>query len=134
LDVYNIFVYETFVLLTNIAISLYSTPNQELMNTTIYKTSDYLTTDEIHRMIRYFRKVGNIRMSLLIEFGIKTLLRYSDLSRITWNDVLGKDTLIVSEIKTKKRREITLGRTLRERIESVYNELKTPNTNDLLFH
>jgi integrase len=112
------------MLLTNIAISLYSTPNQELMNTTIYKTSDYLTTDEIHRMIRYFRKVGNIRMSLLIEFGIKTLLRYSDLSRITWNDVLGKDTLIVSEIKTKKRREITLGRTLRERIESVYNELK----------
>ena len=122
------------MLLTNIVISLYSTPNQELMNTTIYKTSDYLTTDEIHRMIRYFRKVGNIRMSLLIEFGIKTLLRYSDLSRITWNDVLGKDTLIVSEIKTKKRREITLGRTLRERIESVYNELKTPNTNDLLFH
>ena len=101
------------------------------MNTTIYKTSDYLTTDEIHRLIRYFRKVGNIRMSLLIEFGVKTLLRYSDLSRITWNDVLGKDTLIVSEIKTKKRREITLGRTLRERIESVYNELKTPNTNDL---
>ena len=42
------------------------------MNTTIYKTSDYLTTDEIHRMIRYFRKVGNIRMSLLIEFGVKT--------------------------------------------------------------
>ena len=122
------------MLLTNIAISLYSTLNQELMNTTIYKTSDYLTTDEIHRMIRYFRKVGNIRMSLLIEFGIKTLLSYSDLSRITWNDVLGKDTLIVSEIKTKKRREITLGRTLRERIESVYNELKTPNTNDLLFH
>ena len=122
------------MLLTNITISLYSTPNQELMNTTIYKTSDYLTTDEIYRMIRYFRKVGNIRMSLLIEFGIKTLLRYSDLSRITWNDVLGKDTLIVSEIKTKKRREITLGRTLRERIESVYNELKTPNTNDLLFH
>ena len=58
------------MLLKNIAISLYSTPNQELMNTTIYKTSDYLTTDEIHRMIRYFRKVGNIRMSLLIEFGI----------------------------------------------------------------
>jgi len=56
------------------------------------------------------------------------------LSRITWNDVLDKDTLIVLEIKTKKLREIKLGRTLRERIEIVYNELKTPNTNDLLFH
>ena len=30
-------------------------------------------------------------MCLLIEFGVKTLLRYSDLSRIQWNDIIGKD-------------------------------------------
>ena len=129
-----IFKNENICIFSNIVISLQYQENQEVMTTSIYKTSDYLTTDEIHRLIRYFKKLGNLRMCLLIEFGVKTLLRYSDLSRITWNDVLDKDTLIVSEIKTKKRREITLGRTLRERIESVYNELKTPNTNDLLFH
>jgi len=50
------------------------------MTTSIYKTSDYLTTDEILRLIRYFKKLGNHRMCLLIEFGVKTLLRYSDLS------------------------------------------------------
>ena len=58
------------------------------MNTTKYTTSDYLTTDEINRLIRYFNRTGNPLMGLLIEFGVKTLLRYSDLSRVSWNDIL----------------------------------------------
>lgn len=104
------------------------------MTTTKYTTSDYLTTDEILRLIRYFRKMGNTQMSLLIEFGVKTLLRYSDLSRIRWSDVLGMDTLTLNEKKTKKRREISIGRTLGERIEIVYNELGNPNTEEFLFN
>jgi len=105
----------------------------ERMTTTKNKTSDYLTTDEILRLIRYFKKLGNHRMVLLIEFGIKTLLRYSDISRITWSDVLGKETLILNEKKTNKRREITIGRTLKESIIISYNELKHPNKEELIF-
>ena len=104
------------------------------MTTSKYTTSDYLTTDEIHRLIRCFNKMGNHQMELLIEFGVKTLLRYSDLSRITWSDVLGKDTLILNEKKTQKRREVTLGKSIREKIEVVYNQLKSPNKNDLIFN
>jgi integrase len=107
--------------------------NQEVMTTSIYKTSDYLTTDEIHRLIRYFKKLGNIRMCLLIEFGVKTLLRYSDLSRIKWVDIVGKDTLILNEKKTNKRREITIGNTLKDSIEITYNELKQPNKEEFVF-
>ncbi len=103
------------------------------MTTTIYKTSDYLNSDELHRLIRYFKKLGNIRMCLLIECGVKTLLRYSDLSRIKWIDVIGKDTLILNEKKTGKRREISIGKTLRESIETSYNELKQPNKEELVF-
>ena len=103
------------------------------MTSTIYKTSDYLSTDELHRLIRYFKKLGNLRMCLLIEFGVKTLLRYSDLSRIQWNDIIGKDTLILNEKKTGKRREISIGKTLRESIETSYNELKQPNKEELVF-
>ena len=106
---------------------------QTIMTTTIYKTSDYLSTDELHRLIRYFKKLGNLRMCLLIEFGVKTLLRYSDLSRIQWNDIIGKDTLILNEKKTGKRREISIGKTLRESIETSYNELKQPNKEELVF-
>lgn len=104
------------------------------MTTTLYKTSDYLTTDEILRLIRYFKKLGNLRMCLLIEFGVKTLLRYSDLNRIKWSDIVGKETLILNEKKTNKRREITLGKTLRESIQNTYNELKLPNPEELVFH
>lgn len=104
------------------------------MTTSKYTTSDYLTPDEINRLIRYFKRMGNPIMGLLIEFGVKTLLRYSDLSRITWSDVLSKDTLILNEKKTNKRREITLGKTLRERIETSYKELKIPNREDLVFN
>lgn len=103
------------------------------MTTTKYTTSDFLTTDEILRLIRYFRKLGNPQMCLLIEFGVKTLLRYSDLSRIKWVDVLGKDTLILNEKKTNKRREITIGQTLRGKIEMVYKELGNPNKEELIF-
>jgi integrase len=105
----------------------------ERMTTTKNKTSDYLTTDEILRLIRYFKKLENHRMVLLIEFGIKTLLRYSDISRITWSDVLGKESLILNEKKTNKRREITIGRTLRDSILTSYKELKHPNKEELIF-
>lgn len=104
------------------------------MTTTKFTTSDYLTTDEIHRLIRYFKRLGNHQMGLLIEFGVKTLLRYSDLSRIRWSDVLGKETLLLNEKKTNKRREITLGVTLRERIETTYKELGNPSPEEVIFN
>ena len=128
-----IFFNENICIFPNIVISLQYQENQEVMTTSIYKTSDYLTTDEIHRLIRYFKKLGNLRMCLLIEFGVKTLLRYSDLSRIQWVDIVGKDTLILNEKKTNKRREISIGKTLRESIETTYNELKQPNKEEFVF-
>jgi integrase len=73
-------------------------------------------------------------MCLLIEFGVKTLLRYSDLNRIKWSDIVGKETLILNEKKTNKRREITLGRSLRERIEMVHNQLGNPNKEEYIFN
>jgi integrase len=72
-------------------------------------------------------------MCLLIEFGVKTLLRYSDLSRIQWMDIVGKETLVLNEKKTNKRREITIGKSLRESIENTYNELKQPNKDEFVF-
>jgi integrase len=130
---FQIFNYENILLLQNMTITLQCTENQEVMTTSIYKTSDYLSTDEIHRLIRYFRKLGNLRMCLLLEFGVKTLLRYSDLSRIKWVDIVGKDTLILNEKKTNKRREITIGKSLKDSIEITYNELKQPNNEELVF-
>lgn len=103
------------------------------MTTSKYTTSDYLTPEEINRLIRYFKRMGNHQMELLIEFGVKTLLRYSDLTRVKWKDVLGKETLVLNEKKTTKRREITLGRSIREKIEMVYKQLGTPDNEEYIF-
>jgi integrase len=103
------------------------------MTTSKYTTSDYLTHEEINRLIRYFKRLGNHQMELLIEFGVKTLLRYSDLSRVKWEDVLDRETLVLNEKKTNKRREITLGRSIRERIEMVHNQLNKPNNEEYIF-
>jgi integrase len=104
------------------------------MTTSKYTTSDFLTPDELNRLIRYFKRLGNHQMELLIEFSTKTLLRYSDLSRIKWEDVLDRETLVLNEKKTNKRREITLGRSLRERIEMVHNQLGNPNNEEYIFN
>ena len=83
-------------------------------------TSDYLTSDEIHRLCRYFNKLGNHRMELLCLFQTKTLLRYSDIQRIRWIDVLDKDVLVLNEKKTSKRRTITLSQSLKNDIRKTY--------------
>jgi hypothetical protein len=61
------------------------------------------------------------------------LLRFSDFSRIKWSDILDKDVLILNEQKTNKRREISIGKSLRESIQSTYNELKQPYKEGLMF-
>jgi integrase len=103
------------------------------MVTSIEKTSDYLTTEELRRISRYFHKEGNFIMSLLIDFGFRTLLRYSDLERIKWVDILNKDELLLNEKKTKKRRKITIGAVLREIISNAYEKYGKPNLDEEVF-
>lgn len=89
-------------------------------------TSDYLTTDEIHKLCRYFNRLGNYRMELLCLFGTKTLLRYSDMKRIRWEDVLDKDVFSINEKKTQKRRTITISQSLKSDIRKSFNLLQPP--------
>lgn len=98
-----------------------------------YTTSDFLTAEELNRAIKYFHRNNQPKMALLIEFGSKTLLRYSDLSKIKWIDVLDRDLLVINEKKTGKRREITIGSSLAESIKSSYYSLKPSDLDQLIF-
>lgn len=99
-----------------------------------FTTSDFLTPEELKRAIRFFQKNNQPKMALLLEFGTKTLLRYSDLSRIRWIDVLNKEVLIVNEKKTGKRREITIGSSLSEAIQNIFHLVKPKDVNDIIFN
>lgn len=98
-----------------------------------YTTSDFLTADELNRAIKYFHKNNQPKMALLIEFGSKTLLRFSDLARIKWIDVLNKEFLVINEKKTGKRREITIGSSLAHSIKNIYNSVKPEDLDQVIF-
>ena len=104
------------------------------MTTTIEKTSDYLTTDELKRLNKYFQKQQNYQMALLIEFGFRTLLRYSDISRFTWEDVLNKDELVLNEKKTGKKRSIKVGTVLKALLLEYYELIQQPDLESIIFN
>ena len=104
------------------------------MTTTTEKTSDYLTTDELKRLNRYFQKEQNYQMALLIEFGFRTLLRYSDISRFTWENVLNKDELVLNEKKTGKKRSIKVGAVLKALLIDYYELMHKPELESTIFN
>ena len=104
------------------------------MTSTIEKTSDYLTTDELKRLNRYFQKEQNYQMALLIEFGFRTLLRYSDISRITWDGILNKDELVLIEKKTGKKRSIKIGAVLKLLLLEYYELIQQPELHSTIFN
>ena len=104
------------------------------MTTITEKTSDYLTTDELKRLNRHFQKEQNYQMALLIEFGFRTLLRYSDISRFTWNNVLNKDELVLNEKKTGKKRSIKVGAVLKALLLEHYEIMHQPDLDCNIFN
>jgi integrase len=103
------------------------------MTKSIDKTSDYLSTEELRKLNRYFQNQKNYSMALLIEFGFRTLLRFSDLERFKWEDILNMDELTLNEKKTNKRRAIKVGEVLKELITKYYSEMENPYLKSKVF-
>ncbi len=93
------------------------------METTKNKTSQYLTKIEINDWLNWLKKNDKWRYYLLVKLGVSTLLRYSDLNRLSWNDLLEKEILFLNEKKTNKKREIRIERDIQESIKYVFNRL-----------
>lgn len=105
----------------------------KFMTKSIDKTSDYLSTEELRKLNRYFQNQKNYSMALLIEFGFRTLLRFSDLERFKWEDILNMDELTLNEKKTNKRRAIKVGEVLKELITKYYSEMENPYLKSKVF-
>ena len=88
-----------------------------------YTTADYIEWDVAMNLVRRLYRDGNYRMSLLIGVGCMFGLRYSDLSRLSWSQLLSADTLVVYEQKTGKRREIRINKALQRHIRDCHQAL-----------
>jgi len=73
-------------------------------------------------------------MALLIEFGFRTLLRFSDISRFTWGNVLNKDELVLNEKKTGKKRTIKVGAVLKGLLIEYYELMQQPELQNTIFN
>ena len=73
---------------------------------------------QIRELSEYYLKRGELRNHLLIVMGIHTALRISDLLRLKWEDVYDFDignfrnSIIITEKKTKKIKLVTLNKTI----------------------
>ncbi|MBM3403166.1 MAG: hypothetical protein FJY21_12835 [Bacteroidetes bacterium] len=100
--------------------------------TTKLKSAEHLEEQELNKLLKYLYQNQLWTYYLLVRLGVSTALRYSDLSRITWEMVLNRDTLLLREKKTGKVREIPIQKELTEVLQKVYLKMGNPNLNQCI--
>lgn len=96
-------------------------------------TADYLEWNQAMNLIRNLYNDGNYRISLLIAFGCFFGLRISDILSLTWDQVLERDELVVSEKKTGKQREIKINAQLKRHINDCHGAIKPMCVEEYIF-
>ena len=94
--------------------------------TTKIKAAQHLDEQELNKLLKYLSKNQLWTYYIMVRLGVSTALRFSDLSSLTWGDVLHKQKITIKEKKTQKVREIPIGEELQEVILNVHSKLKKP--------
>ncbi len=94
--------------------------------TTKLKSAEHLEEIDLNKLLKYLYQNKLWVYYLLVRLGVSVALRYSDLSQITWDMVLGKSSLIIKEKKTGKVREIPLHIDLTDTLAKVYGLMGSP--------
>lgn len=92
------------------------------------KSAEHLEEQELNRLLKYLHNSKNWEYYIIVRLGVSTALRFSDLSRLTWEDVLNQDTLLIKEVKTGKIREIPIHSELQLKLNFIYTQLGKPKT------
>jgi integrase len=99
---------------------------------TLIKSAEHLEEQELNRLLKYLYQKELWRYYILVRLGVSTALRYSDLSRIKWLEVLNKKTFEIKETKTGKVREIPISNELNDILLKVYYKLGSPDTHQIV--
>jgi len=93
------------------------------------KSAEHLEEMEVNKLLKYLQQNQLWTYYILVRLGISTALRYSDLSLITWKDLLGRNKIIIKEKKTGRVREIPLNPDLVQNLTSMYLKQGSPEPN-----
>jgi integrase len=94
------------------------------------KSAESLEELELNKLLKYLSQNEKWIYYLIVRLGISTALRFSDLSRVRWSDVLGKKSMVITEKKTRKVREIPIAPELSHILHSIYHKLGEPKSNE----
>lgn len=96
-------------------------------------TADYLPWNDMIALVQMLERDGKLLFALLINVGAYTGLRISDLLQLRWEQLLNKEHLEVTEVKTKKHRKMKLNALLSETLERLRKRMGVVDTSQLLF-
>ena len=86
-------------------------------------TADYIGWSQVQYVINHLKKQKDYSMVMFIGLGSYMGLRYSDVVKLRWNDILNHYPITLTEQKTGKIKKITINPDLKLLAESVYREL-----------
>lgn len=98
-----------------------------------FTTADYIDWNEAMNLVRRLYRDKNYRMSLFVGCGCFFGLRYSDLSRLTWGQLLSEEKMVVFEQKTGKRREIRINKGFQRHIKDCKDALAVVDLSEPCF-
>jgi len=94
------------------------------------KSAEALEEHELNKLLKYLSQKNHWVYYLVVRLVVSTALRFGDLSRITWNDILGKSELLIKETKTGKVREIPIQKELSDKLLFIYRGLGCPKVSE----
>lgn len=89
-------------------------------------TSDYLPYDEYKRLVETLAKEKKYWWCAYCIISFCTGLRFSDVSKLKWGDIVDQRKIIVTEKKTSKTKSIPIGTNAAEHINKLYKALGSP--------
>ena len=94
--------------------------------------ADYLPYDDYKRLVQTLVDEKNYLWATYCILSFCTGLRYSDVSRIKWSDILEKRKLVITAQKTNKTHSIPLGSNASEHLQTLYEKLGKPDKDSII--
>ncbi len=93
-------------------------------------TTGYLPYPEYKRLVESLAHEGKYWWACYCIVSFCTGLRFSDVSRLKWGDIVDQKRIVITEKKTKKTKAIPIGTNASEHISKLYTALGCPSKND----
>lgn len=96
-------------------------------------TSDYLEYSEYERLLSCLHDDKKYIWELFARLSFCTACRVSDVLSFHWIDILGRDSCIIVEQKTRKARKLYFNKSVQKKLNELYELLGSPDKNELVF-